>query len=566
MNEILRNLWDMAHRGIDGGSLRGALPAGTRLHYLVLSAKTDVSPPFAAVDFVYGPLEKGKGCWWQLEIRAQPALTNVPLCTVRGLTAEDPLRERADALHFVRYQLRVPETEEALEYAEVHSGKALLPPWVDFQKYFVPHATPAARRQGDAPQTCEFLGHILTLESVKAGEWPVWPQVKRLALDREALIGNGRSFKDKEGQRLPQTPQPQEYTYIPFQAEDYRAMIDAGMNLFTIEPEQEQWVKNEPVFYTRLTGGNPPVHYPADLYRANYLGTAMFMDEPASVVIWDAHRGALFSHFADVTALVEERTRVTFNGDNLYYGSYGTEKALGANFGAMRLAQAELPVCETQYDRTYYLMKGGGTGIVHEGRYQLKDFNGKVAQLAGKDCQFTAREMLEYYYAYLRGGTRPFGKFWGTAIYGQCDPAIAPEAFTLAYDMGARYFWFWSSDHGHHVPWLEQLELTRQLKSHATAHPRPSIYAPQPKRDAVITIPNGWFLSLDDPVWMRGFDKEGKSGEPGFYRELQRQTLRTARESLKRGESLDITIDDGHRITGYRNVKRIKVSDSYWQH
>lgn len=534
----------------------GALETGTRLHYLVLSAKTDVSPPFGSVDFVYGPKDKG-GRWWQLEIRAEAAATNAPLCTVRGLTAEDPVGGGVEELHFERYQFRASETNEVLEYVEFHSGKALLPPWEDFQKYFVPRAASGTRRRKGAPETCEFLGHVLTLESVKPGEWAAWPEVKRLALDREVLIGTGRSFKDKEGHRLAQTPQPQEYTYVQFQAEDYRTMLDAGMNLFTIEADQQQWVADEPVFYTRLTGGNPPVRYPADLYRANYLGTAMFMDEPASVVIWDAHRGATFGHFADVTVAVEKRTRVMFDSDDLYYGKYGTEKALGANFGDMRLAQSELPVWETQYDRTFYLMKGGGTGIVHEGRYQLKDFNEKVARRAGEDCQFTTKEMLEYYYAYLRGGTRPFGKSWGTAIYGQCDPAIAPKALSLAYDMGARYFWFWSSDHGHHVPWLEQLELTRGLKKYIAAHPRASIYAPQPKRDMVITIPNGWFVSLDDPVWMRGFDKNGTSGEPGEYRKLQREVLRAAHEALERGRSLDITIDDGHRVSGYRRVERI---------
>jgi hypothetical protein len=223
----------------------------------------------------------------------------------------------------------------------------------------------------------------------------------------------------------------------------------------------------------------------------------------------------------------------------------------------MRLAQTELPVWETQYDRTYYVMKGGGTGIIHEGRYQLKDFNDKVAKLAGDDCQFTSREMLEYYYAWLRGGTRPFGKFWGTAVYGQCDPALAPEAFTLAYDMGARYFWFWSSDHGHHVPWVEQLELTRQLKRYVESHPRRSIYAAMPKRDAAIAIPNGWFVSLDDPVWMRGFDSRGTNGESAIYRDLQRKTLRAAHDILARGQSLDITIDDAHELTGYRRVIKI---------
>ena len=402
-----------------------------------------------------------------------------------------------------------------------------------------------------------MLGQILTLDSVHHGAWPAWPEAKRLALDREVSIGNSRNFKDAEGHRLAQTPKPQEYTYVPFEAADYRAMIDAGMNLFTIDANQEQWVQDEPVFYTRLTTGNPLVQYPADLYRANYIGTAMFMDEPASVVIWDNTRGATFAHFADVTALIEKRTHSMFDSQDLYYGAYGTEKALGVNFGDMRLAQTELPVWETQYDRTFYVMKGGGTGIIHEGRYQLKDFNDKLAKVAGSDCQFSSREMLEYYYAWLRGGTRPFGKFWGTAIYGQCDPALAPEAFTLAYDMGARYFWFWSSDHGHHVPWLEQLELTRQFKRYVETHPRRSIFAATPKRDAVITIPNGWFVSLDDPVWMRGFDSHGTNGESRIYRDLQRKTLRTAHDFLARGKSLDITIDDGHQLTGYRRVVKI---------
>jgi hypothetical protein len=247
-----------------------------------------------------------------------------------------------------------------------------------------------------------------------------------------------------------------------------------------------------------------------------------------------------------------------YESEDLYYGRHGTEKVLGVNFGDMRLAQSELPAWETQYDRTYYLMKGGGTGIVHEGRYQLKEFNEKVARLAGKDCQFTTREMLEYYYAYLRGGTRPFGKFWGTAIYGQCDPAIAPEALSVAYDMGARYFWYWSSDHGHHVPWLEQLELTRGLKRYMASHPRPSIYAPQPKRDEVITVPDGWFVSLEDPVWMRGFDKNGTFGESAEYRKLQREVLRAAHEALEHGKSLDITIDDGRKIEGYRKARKMK--------
>ena len=219
---------------------QGAPETGTRLHYLALSAKTDFSPPFASVDFVYGPAEKGGRWWHALEIRDAGASTNheaasVLLCTVRGLTMEAPLGARREGLRFARYQLRVSETNEALEYVEAHSGKPLLPPWVDFQKNFIPRPASGTRWWKGAPQTCEFLGQILTLESVEAGDWKAWPDVKRLALDREVLIGTGRSFKDKEGHRLPQTPASQGSTLTSeFVADDYRVMMDAGMNLFTV--------------------------------------------------------------------------------------------------------------------------------------------------------------------------------------------------------------------------------------------------------------------------------------------------------------------------------------------
>ena len=51
---------------------------GTRLSFRVLSAQVETAPPFAAVDFTYGPEEpinrrshgaRSDGQWWQLEIR-----------------------------------------------------------------------------------------------------------------------------------------------------------------------------------------------------------------------------------------------------------------------------------------------------------------------------------------------------------------------------------------------------------------------------------------------------------------------------------------------------------------
>ena len=113
----------------------GVPAPGTRLNYWVLSAQTEVAPPFAAVDFIYGPKEAIKhrepglpkeGQWWQLEIRTNTNGATTPLCLVRGLTVTDPLAGQGTP-RFVRYQVRFPETGEALEYVEARSGLASCP-------------------------------------------------------------------------------------------------------------------------------------------------------------------------------------------------------------------------------------------------------------------------------------------------------------------------------------------------------------------------------------------------------------------------------------------------------
>jgi len=130
-------------------SCLAALAPGTRLSFRVLSTRTEMAPPFAAVDFIYGPKEEVAhansglpkwGLWWQLEIRTNTDGATAPRCVVRGLTATDPLAGR-EKPRFGRYQLRVPETGEALEYVDRHFGLALLPPWVDFERWFIPSPT-----------------------------------------------------------------------------------------------------------------------------------------------------------------------------------------------------------------------------------------------------------------------------------------------------------------------------------------------------------------------------------------------------------------------------------------
>jgi hypothetical protein len=547
-----------------GDFVAGAEPEpGTRGRYFVLTANVGAPPPFRAVDFLYGPGETNGAqirFWWQLEARAEPDQETDPLFILRALTTEDPLAPDRQGLVFARYLLKIPERGEFLEYRDVQTGQALVPAWRDFAKHFVPQATPASQSQHGLPETCAYLGHVLTLFHVGQRQaWEPWSEPKVLNLDRELLVGTGRNFKDREGHRLPQKPERQNYDYVPFTESDYGVMIEAGINLFTINPEQEKRVRTEPVFYIRSPTAQPPLRYPADLYRGNYYGQVMFIDEPSILMVGDTNIHNTLKFFSDAAALIERRTRATYLSPDSY-GAFALEKALqrlGANLGDMRLMQADYPTWETLYDTAFYQLAAGVPGIVHEGRYQLGPFDEAVAKFTGTRRRHTAGEMLRYHYAFLRGAARHFGGFWGTSIYGQADPALSPLAVTLAYDMGARYLWFWTSDHDHHLPWPEQLALARTLKEHARAHPRRSLAQPPLDRDTAIVIPNGYFLSLDNLWWVRVLDPEGKNEASQKYRRLMQRAFAAVYECFKRGEDFDFTVEDGRPITGYRRLVRI---------
>jgi hypothetical protein len=517
----------------------------------VSSGMTDLNPPFSDVDILYGPTEnvgRTQGRWLQFGIRVG---TNTS-CTIRLLRSDN-------GNQIARYQTLI--NGEALEFRDVNSGAALLPGWGDFERYFLPHIPKGSLSLDGVPRTCTLLGQLLSLHTNSHNaSWQEWTNVKILNLNREVLVGTGRNFKDAEGHRLPQTPEKHEYTYVEFKAEDYRTMIDVGINLFWIAPYQEQWVRSAPVFYIRAPDGKPSLNFPADLYRANYLGYTMFVDEPAVLTVFDAKVQKTARSLADFTTLVEMRTHATYHSTHVY-GERCLEqmfKNMGVNFGDMELLQPDFPVWETRTEFGFYELRGGGAGIVEEGRYNVDSFNKELSNSTGTNWNFSADDALKIHFAILRGAAAPFQKFWGMAIYGQCDPLLAPTALTKAYDMGARYFWFWTSDHDHHLPWNEQLALARTVKDYAKTHPRKSIYAAPPKRDVAITLPEGFCFPFDKLNWIEAPTSQLKKDQYDELQKLRIKTLEAMKQCLRQHQDFDVTIDDSRRIEGYRQVKRIK--------
>lgn len=524
--------------------------AGFAAHYSVSSGVTEQSPPFTGVDVLYGPTESINHelhQWFQFTLRNN---TDV-LCSVRVLKRDDK--------SIARYEVSIGTN--CLEYRDVNTGSALLPGWANFKTLFLPQPTHESMWTNGIPRTCTLLGQLLSLSSNTYNvKWTQWSNAKVLNLNREVLVGTGRNFKDAEGHRLPQKPEKHEYTYVEFKADDYRTMIDAGMNLFWIAPHQEEWVRNEPVFYLRAPDGNPSVSYPSDLYRANYLGYTMFVDEPAVITLFDPKVQKTVRGYNALASLVEMRTEATYQSTH-HYGERCLEqmfKNMGVNFGDMELLKPDFPVWETRLEYGFYELRGGGAGIVQEGRYNVEEFNSKLKAATGKEWNFSTNDLLKINFGLLRGAARPFNKFWGTAIYGQCDPAISPSALTTAYDMGARYFWFWTSDHDHHVPWNEQLTLARTLKEYAAKHPRESIYNPAPKRDVAIALPDGLVFPFDKFDWVEAPTPQMKTAQFARLQNVRLRTLEAIEKCLQCHQDFDITIDDGRHIEGYRHVVRIR--------
>jgi len=281
------------------------------------------------------------------------------------------------------------------------------------------------------------------------------------------------------------------------------------------------------------------------------------MDEPAIRMAWQPHVYTRTRRNVDMANVIRLNVMQQYQG-YAHYGMYTLDARLrqaGYPLGLMRLREWDYPIWETIIQTSFYQLQAGVRGVVEEGRYDLQGYRKMLEGLFGGCPPLSPREILLMQYAWLRGAARAFDKDWGTAIYGQADPSISPLAMTLAYDMGARYIWFWTSDHDHHLPLVEQMELTRLLRAHEAAHPRPPRRELLHKAEVAVAYPEGYaFDTLS--IWgspYLGLDQRNEFGVTD--REIITAATFEALLLLKRGVDFDFVIDTpGWRPEGYREV------------
>ena len=493
---------------------------------------------------------------------------------VPSLDFLSPCNQEVKVLRYILF----PANSEPIEYTSAQSGEAVIPRF-DFFKNLLPHTL--TLHDPDIPffKNGWYLGKQITLsETGKNAPALNLDSLKTLILDEDVLIGNSRSIKDDGSGRIHQPGATWkgpdiDYTYVQLKEEDYKIMIEAGMNIFRIPYDHLQWVINEPVYFLVRSGFEK---MPEILYRSNFFGAVMYMDEPAIRAMAFEGLTREFVSPGRAANLVVELTRGRYHGDG-GYGQRNLHKLLtnsGYDFCDLEILQPDYPVWETVPSSIWYECEAGISGWCFEGRFDPEWFSALIKSELGIDFPDDAESCIKYHYAFFTGASRNFNAQWGVAIYGQMIPEAAEITFPMAYEMGAKYFWFWTSDHAHHVPFSEQLALTRKFKEYIRNNPRKK--SPEELvSNAKVAIALPWGYLCDHYQWKHytGINPDFNTGRMWFsinmemtdrnregikYRDVLVTAVSKAAQLIEKNESFDfIFLKRGEKNSDYEKIYRV---------
>jgi len=354
-----------------------------------------------------------------------------------------------------------------LEFVSRKTGNAI-PPKLGLLEHLLPRSNTHSDRVMPFFSEGSYLGQRIRKTETGTDDCLFKTEgVRKLSLDEEILIGTSRPFRDTGVGRLHPpgeswTEEDKDYEYTQLGPGDYQRMIEAGMNIFRVPAEHLDHVLEEPVFFLiRETYESSPDL----LYRSNFLGSVMYMDEPAWLIMSNHLADQIQTPGAAATLLCElTRGRYEGNGN---YGQRDLQKLLGQAgyaFSEYELLQPDYPCWETVASSAWYEMEAGIGGWCFESRIRPVWFSELVKNVLNVGFPSDPDACIRYHLALFAGAAGRFKGKWGVAVYGQTDANATELLFPMAYRRGASYFWFWTSDRAHHVPFEEQLAYTQAFR------------------------------------------------------------------------------------------------------
>jgi hypothetical protein len=216
-------------------------------------------------------------------------------------------------------------------------------------------------------------------------------------------------------------------------------------------------------------------------------------------------------------------------------------------------------------------------GIVQECRWRI-DPNANSEQILmlqrlneefGVDIPITPENLFLWSYSQMRGPARTFGSKWGMSIYGRAEPHLRLASMKLAYDLGAEFTWFWTSDHDHHVPYTEQLRLARAITAYAEARPPRDLARLRRAAATAIVIPYGYSLPTCWQMFTWGthiypLDRKNEYGLT--YKEVLTPAVREIARCLKASIAYDV-VPAGHAFdaSGYERIFAVTEDGGTWE-
>ena len=473
-----------------------------------------------------------------------------------------------------RYILQIGD-DAPLEFRDGFTGKPVLPGLGAWQ-YLFPKPTDKLARNDLFPQTAKYLGHTYRLTCVSGYSKSATPpeNTQLLSLRPDVLIGPPSNTRQKDGTRR---YDGSDYELIPLTESDYDEMVDAGINCIRVDTEQVEWVKNRNVFYWGIDAA--ALGYPECLYRSNYLGPTLFMDEPAVCTRDHVLRPRLETHPAYRKALTPQ---IAFEAFKDYFHTAKYEgaptrlcKGLAAHpdvdLGDMAFLQQNLYTWETIISSAAYQLSEGNTkspaAIVFEPPGRVGTMRTLPDMNMAYGCQIpidNPKNLASILYGFLRGAARQTDKGWGMSIYGGVHPADAFWLQTHAYDLGARHFHYWDNYQLACVPYSEVLALSRNLSAHVASHPHRNLDELRTAAEIVILLPPGYNLGHVEMgrgnLWGVGeLNLERRNRKGVKYRTVMRNFFLEIERAIRLGVAFDLLWDlPNLKLSDYREIVRIQ--------
>lgn len=507
-------------------------------------------------------------------LRLHATKANGETFKVWALTAQYPSPDLALARDTVTRYVLQEGTGQPLEFRHEYTGQAVLPS-LGAWPYLFPRGLGDDTSGALFPSKVSYLGHVYlrgSLSEEKSATPP--PEIKTLDLLPDMLLGVPHNARQKDPTRL---YDESDYELVRLTKDDYEEMIDAGMTCLRVDGEQKPWVMERNVFYWGV--GGEEIRYPESLYRSNYLGPALFLDEPAVCTRDHVVRPRMKEN-------PEERKTITPQGVLEDFKNYFHEKkyegaatallrGLAArqdvSVGDMAFLQQNLYTWETMVATAMHQLGEGKTSppaaIVFEpaGRIGTRRTLPEMNMAYG--CQIpvdTPSNFINIIYGFTRGAARATEKSWGTSIYGSVERTEAFWFLTHAYDLGAQFFFFWDSYQLACVPYPEYLALARNLRNHVQNHPHRDLARLKRTAEVAITLPPGYNLGHVHMgrglLWGLGeLNLERKNRKGVQYRTVMGNFFTEIERCIRMGVAYDLVWDvDGLQLRDYREVVRVR--------